>query len=158
LCAAWQGWFYAQVVTAQDTFKAMLRLAIAPGLRALGFKGSGQVYEPPDEQYWSLLGFQRSVASDRHEARFTINLSVAEKAGWAEARREHSYYPVKPNPNIHCGFEWYEAHRQPAAGAQGPLVRLSEKDWPDHLLEEVLDAIRTYALPAMRAQMTPPAP
>src|SRR5438093_6746629 len=86
----------------------MLRLAIAPGLRALGFKGSGQVYEPPDEQYWSLLGFQRSVASDRHEARFTINLSVAEKAGWAEARREHSYYPVKPNPNIHCGFEWYE--------------------------------------------------
>lgn len=49
----------------------MLRNNLAPALRALGFKGSGQIYTLPDEDCWALVGIQRSQFSDRYDLRFT---------------------------------------------------------------------------------------
>jgi hypothetical protein len=58
-------------VIAQEASKEMLQSTIAPRLRALGFKGSGQVFELPDERFWALVGFQKSVSSDRSKVKFT---------------------------------------------------------------------------------------
>jgi len=87
----------------------MLRSAIAPALRAFGFKGSGQTFELADERFWALLGFQKSLASDRSMVKFTVNLCVIDKAKYSNAQEEASYLPAKPTPNIRgrpeCGSE-----------------------------------------------------
>ena len=57
--------------TAQDRFKLLTRDMLAPALRALGFKGSGQHYVLPDKDHWAVLGIQRSYFSDRRTIRFT---------------------------------------------------------------------------------------
>ena len=44
------------VATAQETYGEMLKALVAPGLRAMGFKGSGQNYRVPSDDYWALLG------------------------------------------------------------------------------------------------------
>lgn len=73
------------MTTAQETYQAMVREHIAPRLRELGFRGSGSLYSLPDGDAWRLLGFQRSVSSDRQRVRFTVNFTLADKAAWRGA-------------------------------------------------------------------------
>ncbi len=94
---------------AQETFKAMLRDQVAPALRTIGFKGSGQVYAWPSETCWASLGFQSSTYSDRNELRFTINLSVVAKAAWAAKRETRPYLPDRPAANTRYGQPAWEA-------------------------------------------------
>jgi hypothetical protein len=77
----------------------MLRSEVAPRLRALGFKGSGQVYTLPDEDAWVLVGFQKFTRSTADHVDFTINVTVASKAAWSEMGRERNL-PEKPSANI----------------------------------------------------------
>ena len=65
------------VPTAQEAFVKMMKEEIAPALRRLGFKGSGQRYELPSPTHWALLGFQKSAYSDSPEVRFTVNVTIA---------------------------------------------------------------------------------
>src|SRR5947209_7169681 len=67
------------VESAQETFKRMMREQVAPQLRALGFKGSGQRFTLPSDSHWALLGFQRSAWGDSRKGKFTINLTVVSK-------------------------------------------------------------------------------
>ncbi len=39
-------------------YRLFLRDHIAPGMRELGFKASGDVFVLPDDQYRALVGFQ----------------------------------------------------------------------------------------------------
>src|SRR5215211_665604 len=67
---------------AQDLFRAMLREQLAPELRRLGFKGSGQHYDlRADGGDCALLGFQKDAASTGGHVRFTINLVVVRGSG-----------------------------------------------------------------------------
>jgi hypothetical protein len=68
------------VSSAQETFRNLMKTLIAPGLRALGFKGSGQNYQLPSDDHWAMLGFQKSVSSDSETIRFTINVLVVSRA------------------------------------------------------------------------------
>src|SRR5882757_3399617 len=62
--------------TAQEAFTSLLRAQIAPGLRALGFKGSGQTYELPHLETWALIGFQKSAHNTARHIEFTVNVTV----------------------------------------------------------------------------------
>jgi hypothetical protein len=132
----------------------MIRGDLAPALRALGFKGSGQVYTLPDAENWALVGIQRSQFSDRNDLRFTINLTVADKAMWAKRRADHLWLPERPSANTSYGGDIWQARI-------GQLMPERPDKWwrisPDtdvaRLAAEFLAAIRDLALPAMRSRM-----
>ncbi len=88
------------MTTAQETYQAMVREQIAPRLRALGFRGSGSVYRLPDHAAWRLLGFQRSVSSNPQRVKFTINLTLADKAAWRAALPTHPWIGPRPTGNV----------------------------------------------------------
>jgi hypothetical protein len=149
-------------MTAQETFAAMLRDEVAPALRKLGLKGSGQRYELPSDEFWATVGFQKLKWSDAAKVTFTINLTVASRRGWAEARAVHPYLPERPSPTltfyIAPGVDMDKWVWQSRIG-----LLLSEKNdrWWDvtpgqdirPLAAEIVGAIRDYGLTAMRARM-----
>lgn len=87
----------------------MLQSAIAPALRALGFKGSRQTFELADERFWghSSGSRNRSPATAPWSSSQSI-LCVIDKAQYSEAQEEASYLPPKPTPNIRGGPGWWE--------------------------------------------------
>jgi hypothetical protein len=87
--------------TAQAIYNDMLRTAIAPRLRALGFKGSGASYVLADDRRWLIIGFQKDRYSRADCVRFTVNLTAADKAVWAEAHAEKPWLPRRPSGNSH---------------------------------------------------------
>ena len=76
-----------RLLTAQEMFRAMVRDQVAPALRDLGFKGSGQVYLLPSETHWAMLSFQKSASSDAASVRFAVNFDVTTKQEWEHRRR-----------------------------------------------------------------------
>jgi len=84
-----------QPLTAQDVFRATMRDEIAPALRELGFKGSGQVYLLPSETHWAMLSFQKSASSDAAGVRFAVNFDVTTKQEWEHRRRAFGA-PARP--------------------------------------------------------------
>jgi hypothetical protein len=142
------------VSTAQETFRRMIKTHLAPGLRALGFKGSGRNYELPCPDHWVMLGLQGSKWSDSGEALFTINLLVVSRSVWERERAQLPYLGPKPKPNQLPGtFAWWERI--------GSLMPEREDKWwtvkagmdTEDLSREVLLAVESYGLPAMRAQL-----
>jgi hypothetical protein len=143
--------------TALDIFRVMMRDEIAPELRRMGFKGSGQSFILPSETHWVLLGFQKSSVSNAEFVRFTVNVTAVSKRTWIEARSERSYVPERPSANSNYGpWAW-----QPRIGHL--LPGMHDKWWTIDVRDtrasaesvriEVLDAIRTYALPAIEQQV-----
>jgi Domain of unknown function (DUF4304) len=111
----------------------MLKTQLAPGLRELGFKGSGRSYELPCPDHWAMLGLQGSKWNDSSEVLFTINLLVVSRSLWERERAQDSYLGAKPKPNyMHGTFAWWQ--------------RIGS------LMPKLL-AVESYGLPAMRAQL-----
>ena len=137
------------VPSAQDTFALMLRSQVAPALRRAGFKGSRQAFELPSTSTWRILGFQKSTLSDARRVKFTVNLTVVDRAAWEEARLAHSYIPAKPNANIRGGVGWESriGTLMPEGNDKWWEVRANERT--DSLAVEVVDAIICWAVPAM---------
>jgi hypothetical protein len=142
------------VVTAQQVFNDALRLRIAPALRSFGFKGSGAAYELPSDSHWAILGFQKSVASDRYVVKFTINLTVVSKDIWDAERVDRSYLSTKPTPNVQSGpFAWEKRIGSLMPDRSDHWWSMSTARSIDPVVEDVLFAIQTYALPAMKEHM-----
>ena len=94
-------WEDAAVEDAQAVLKVWTTNALAPALRAMGFRGSGQVFTLPDEDCWALLGVQKSTSSSSDRLKFTINLSVANRHLWNELREwQHYWLGVRPSANV----------------------------------------------------------
>lgn len=140
----------------------MLRDEIAPPLRALGFKGSGQSFYLPSETHWALLGFQKSSYSDS----FTINLTVVGKEEWRATAK--AIWPVAPIGSKPPGANWslppmLEARFGGAYWATriGSLMPGNRDRWwpidPDGDTRDVANAvlaeIAEVAIPAMRERM-----
>jgi len=142
------------VTTAQATFASMMKDQVGPGLRALGFKGSGQVFALPVPDHFAQVGFQRSTFSDASAVRFTVNASVIPHRMWSEARVEKPYLPAKPSASILYGSLFWQKRI-------GELLPAGEDKWwllhagQDATVvgDEVLVAIRDFVLPAMRDQI-----
>jgi hypothetical protein len=144
----------ASMGSALDRFRTMMRQHVAPELRRMGFRGSGQSFVLPSEDYWVLLGFQRSRSSSAEAVRFTVNTTVVSKQEWAQARERASYLPERPTANTSYGtFAWWKRIGRLLPDGQDRWWTLSSGSAIASLAAEVLDAIRTYALPAIHQQL-----
>jgi hypothetical protein len=134
-------------------YRTFLRERIAPALRRFGLRGSGNVFVLPHERCWALVGFQ---ASD-HWARagivkFTINLTVANKAAWDVMRTQKLWYPPRPPANSSNGMSPAEVLR---IGSLIPVRATTLDRWwtindehtSDEVADEVIAAVRTTAFP-----------
>jgi hypothetical protein len=140
-------------------YRLFLRDRIAPAMRRFGLKGSGNVFELPDDRYWALVGFQAEWKSAYLGApEFTINLTFVSKAAWAAERAGWSLtIPERPSANM---FD-QDPCEQIRIGALIPVSDLDHDRWwsldgttpPQEVADEVLAAIRDHALPWFRARM-----
>lgn len=150
------------MTTALEVYDYALRHRFALHLRSLGFKGSGRHYALPHESAWAQVGFQKSRGNTADRVRFTINLSVIDKAAWEDARERFPYYPARPNPNHIYGVSGSHqriGHLLPgrsdvwwsfATGQESADV-LAEPNASD-----VCFALTEYALPYMLRLLPPP--
>jgi hypothetical protein len=142
------------VQTAQDTYAAMLKTLIAPGLRAVGFKGSGQNYRLPSDDYWAMLGFQKSTSSDASHVRFTGNVVVVSRSGWDAIRAESPHLPERPTATTYWGtFVWQKRIGALLPGGEDLWWEVEAGSDAAELADAILWAIRDYVLPAMQRQM-----
>jgi hypothetical protein len=136
--------------TAQDSYKNMLRSEIGPGLRALGFKGSGGRYVLPDDERWQLVAFQGNRYNRADRVSFTVNLTAADKAKWAQTRADQMWLPEQPTGNSH-----FPVDKMILIRLGNLLPPLGEDRWwdvtPDRttapVSSEVLGAIETFGIP-----------
>ena len=150
------------MATAQDVYKQVLRDLVAPALRHIGFRGSGSNFELPSPSHWALLGFQKSQWSDSDSVTFTANATAVPRDAWASIFAEY------PQLGDHPGANWSPA---PIFGdlagrgywhsRVGMLMPGSADVWwtlsadgaaASRVGQEVIDAIREYALPAIHAR------
>ena len=141
------------MATAQETYRELMKSHIAPGLRALGFKGSGQSYELPTPEHWVMLGFQKSQWSDAADVRFTVNVLVAARKVWDAQRKERTHLPARPTANRLWGdFVWQRRIGRLLPAGEDLWWQVDAGTPLDQLAHTVLSAVEDYALPAVRAQ------
>lgn len=139
--------------TAQETFRRMLKEEVAPGLRALGFRGSGQNYQLPSETYWALLGFQRAF-SDAKALHFTLNLHVVLRSAWEVEGSEHPWMSVRPTATTGgWKFTWWKRIGELTPTGQDLWWELRACTDSTMLAAAVLWAVEDFSLPAMREQL-----
>jgi hypothetical protein len=142
------------VATAQETYAEMLKTLVAPGLRAIGFKGSAQDYRLQSDDYWALLGFQKSTSSDASHVRFTCNVLVVSKSRWDAVRAESPHLPERPTATTFWGtFVWQKRIGALLPGGEDLWWEAEADGDLAELAGAVLWAVQDYALPAMRRQM-----
>jgi hypothetical protein len=144
----------AVVAAAQDTYREMMKKQVAPGLRALGFKGSGQNYELPSDDWWAMLGFQKSAYSDSSDVRFTINLLVVSRVVWESERATRLTLPARPTATTGWGnFIWRKRIGLLIPPRNDLWWKVTARMNTDTVAAAVLCAVEDHALPAMREQM-----
>jgi hypothetical protein len=144
-------------VTAQEVFKTMLRQQIAPGLREMGFKGSGNNYQMSREGYRIQIELQRSKWSTRDSVQFDANVSVrhpptvelfneanqtARQQGKAMENLGWNFHPrlsqlARPNTTQ---FSW--------------VVRPNEPSEP--VAHDFIESVRDYFLPVIEEEVRRP--
>ena len=133
----------------------MLRDQIGPAMRLEGFVGAGSEWTLPDPDYLAMLGIQRSKFSNADLVRFTVNLRVTSRADWITARSTSPLLPVWPKVNVHYSVE-------PGWTARiGKLMDEPRDHWwvlrvdeePEPVASDVMAAIRSLAMPAIRDRM-----
>jgi hypothetical protein len=147
------------VETAQTRFARTVRELLAPALREIGFRGSGQEYELPSDSHWAVLGIQRSRHSDRTKVIFTVNISVVKKSTWNEIREATREWkvPLGRMPSANANYstlQWQDRLGALMPGTRGDKWwELGQDDDPAGVVNDVLAAIRDYGLPALRARI-----
>jgi hypothetical protein len=144
----------AAVPTAQETYGEMLKTLIAPGLRAIGFRGSGQNYRLPSDDYWAMLGFQKSTSSDASHVRFTGNVLVVSKSGWDAVRAERPHLPERPTATTYWGtFVWQKRIGALLPGGEDLWWEIEAGGDAAGLADAVIWAVQDYVVPAIQRQM-----
>ncbi len=142
---------------ASQTFTSFLRDDIAPGLRQMGFRGSGKRFYLPDSDHYAVVSFHTAKTSFADRVKFTLNVSIVDKASWQRARIECPELPQQPSAVATYGLDdgvWW----QPV----GTIVGGHERWWfldaagtkRDFLAREVLGAVEAAVLPVLRERLT----
>jgi hypothetical protein len=133
----------AGLPTAQQAFASMAKIEIAPRLRELGFKGSGQKFRLPSDTHLLSLDFQRSAWNDILEVSFTINLS----AGLIDSASIANEVPQSPrrlySHDERLGFLSHGRDHWWKVPADGPTLSIAV---------EVIHDIRELGIPWLREQ------
>ncbi len=134
----------------------MMREDVAPALRELGFKGSGQSFSLPSDRYWALVGFQKSAYSDATAVKFTVNLRVVSKEDWERAREAQPWRGQRPSPNDAGSVPggWYARIGQLLPSRADQWWRVDPDTPTEQTAQAVVAAIRDFGLPEMRRRMT----
>jgi hypothetical protein len=144
----------ADAPTAKDKVAAMLKERVAPALRELGFKGSGQNFYLPVPEHYALLGFQRARFGTRHDVLFTINLLACSHADWTALVAARPHYGPKPILGAHYEDPVWSmriGHLMPEPHDHWWQV-LDDTD-TEALADEVLGVLEEYGVPALRAHL-----
>ncbi|TML90638.1 MAG: DUF4304 domain-containing protein [Actinobacteria bacterium] len=142
-------------MTAQEAFTMMVKDEIAPALRELGFKGSGQRFTLPSETHWALLGLQKFTWSDRDRVDFTANVTVVGRDVWEAQRAERPHLPARPSANTYYGtYAWQTRIGALAGRGEDAIWRVSPDRPTDRVAAEFVTAVRDHVLPAMRTRIT----
>jgi hypothetical protein len=142
------------VATAQDTYAEMLKTLVAPGLRAIGFKGSSQNYRLPSNDYWAMLGFQKSTSSDATQVRFTANVLVVPRSAWDAVRTEKPHLPERPTATTYWGtYVWQKRIGELLPGGEEMWWEIEAGADAAELADAIVWAVRDYVVPAMRRQI-----
>lgn len=143
--------------TAQETYTATLKTSIAPRLRTLGFKGSGQNYSLASDDHWAMLAFQKSTSSDRRRVRFTANVLVVSRSGWDQARTRSPHLPERPTASTYWGtFVWQKRIGELLPDGEDTWWEIAAGGNGEEVADAVVSAVREYVLPAMRRRMARP--
>ncbi len=86
------------MATAQSMLRELLRVHVAPALRAHGYNGSGQNFHRRIDGNWAAINIQRDRYSTADEVRFTINLGTASTV----VRMEDGEAPDDPADEVRC--------------------------------------------------------
>ena len=141
-------------MTAQEAFTTMVKEQIAPVLRELGFKGSGQRFVLPSEKHWAQIGLQKFTRSNRDFVDFTANVTVVRRDVWDAERTEQPHLPQRPAPNIFYGtYAWQERIGSLLPERGEKVWRVSPDRPTEAVAEDFVAAIRDCAQPAMRKRM-----
>ncbi|MGN6578216.1 MAG: DUF4304 domain-containing protein [Nocardioides sp.] len=139
---------------ASQKLAAMLRERVAPALRGMGFKGSGQNFHLPVRDHYALLGFQRARFGTRHDVLFTVNLFACSHAGWAALVEKRPQWGPKPILGAHYedpAWSMRIGHLMPERLDHWWQV-LDDSD-TEALADEVIGVLREYGVPALRAHL-----
>ena len=135
----------------------MIRDAISPALRSMGFKGSSGRYELPHPDFWILLGFQKSKANSETYVKFTINIAVVRKSDWEEASLSRPLVPSRPDYSINWGVFGMPG----LYGRVGQFMRRGDLWWKieygrrrQTIAREIIQAVRDDVLPAIESAIT----
>jgi hypothetical protein len=136
--------------SAQDWFRLMIDMGLAPGLRALGFTGAGRRFRMEIDRHWAEVLLTQS-ASLTSGVRFTLVLRVLHRDEWAEQLRVRPYNPSSSRPTLHTTWESPIGAVVLVGGY--PIEELwweLEVGQPfDTLAAEVLSTLRHFGLPAL---------
>ena len=143
-----------RVASAQQIYSLMMKERVAPALRALGFKGSERAFTLPADGFIAQLGFQKSNHSDQLEVLVTANISAVSLAAWDEARERWPHLPTRPSPNTAYGpFFWQQRVPNLLPSRSPAWWRVSAHDEPGVVGDDIVGAVRDYALPALRLRI-----
>ncbi|OLF09435.1 hypothetical protein BLA60_19920 [Actinophytocola xinjiangensis] len=140
---------------AQDWFRFMVDTNLAPGLRALGFFGVGRRFRIEGASHWGEVLVEQARSFTARAVRFTVHVGVISRDEWAEQLRVRPYYPANEVTRTHAGWQAPIGELVTVAGHSiGELWWELEVGRPfDSLSNEVLTAVREFALPAIRTHM-----
>lgn len=145
------------MTTAQDLYQTMIRDTVAPRLRVLGWKGSGQRFELPDPTAWVQLGFQKSRHNSATSLNFTINVSVIGRRAWEAYREERPELPARPNPAMHYGRHFSPIRIGHLLAAQQDTWWHISADQPrdriDWIANGVCASVSDYAMPEIHRRL-----
>jgi uncharacterized protein DUF4304 len=138
--------------SAQDWFRLMIDMGLAPGLRTLGFAGTGRRFRMEIDRHWAEITLLQSASLTSGRVRFTLLLKVLHRDEWAEQLRVRPYYPsASARPTLHT--TWESAIGAVVTVGGHPIEDLwweLEVGQPfDSLAQEVLAALRHFGLPAL---------
>jgi len=139
--------------TVQEKFKELLKNSLAPALRENGLKGSGQAYSIKSDEYWALIGLQKSMYSDSQGLKFTINVYVVSKSEWEDGRSKYSYFPQKPSANTKWQIGWSERIGTLMPSKLDHWWEYNSQTNESELVQQVVETISKYAVPAMQSRM-----
>ncbi|WP_139190631.1 DUF4304 domain-containing protein [Actinokineospora iranica] len=139
---------------ADEWFRLMVDTDLAPGLRALGFSGSGRRYRLTRDAHVGQVSILQSSRGTPESTRFTLVLSVTATDEWSSQLRIRPYLRAAGHP----GTGWQERIgnliRVGGGTPIGDLWWNIEAGKPFRLLaNEVLTAVREFGLPALVDQI-----
>jgi hypothetical protein len=153
--------------SAQDWFRLMVDMGLAPGLRAIGYTGAGRRFRRDLDRHWAEIAIAQSQSLTDGCVRFTLLLRVLRKDEWTEQLRVRPYSAPAPAQATSATASSAEPHvtwESPLGAlvtvggyAMGELWWGLEVGQPfDALAREVLNVLRTFGLPAITQHTAAP--